>query len=64
MENQDPNFLSDNLLDPEELLKNSKKKDEKKVIKFQDGLLERNEKRILTQDGRELLTEEDNRQIL
>lgn len=58
MENRD-NFkqnpiLVDNLLDPEKL-KNRKSEPEKRVKLNEDGLLERKEKNIKTDDGRSLL---------
>lgn len=53
-----PNFVADGLIDPSQLLQNleTKKSNQIKEIRLGgDGLMERVSKKVVTNDGRELL---------
>lgn len=55
MENQEPK-RGNGLISPEKVIPQTKKQP-KKIPNSQDGLMERDENKVLTQDGRELLKE-------
>jgi hypothetical protein len=52
--NKNQKIRGNGLINPEHLQKN-KKKNAKKIPNQQDGLMEREEHKIITEDGRELL---------
>lgn len=62
------NFVTDNLLDPNGLDKNGKPlkkvQEQKKINIAQDGLMERQAPKVMTKDGRELLKEQGEKNVL
>ncbi len=63
MENNEKVFLNDNLISPAKLLE-KKVIGKVKVITTKDGLVERTNSKVVTPNGKELLTEVNNRIIL
>lgn len=59
MSNNRDNRTSDNLIDPNKVNNKPQTEGVKRINHSKDGLIERKDQKVLTDDGKELLKEED-----